>query len=264
MKSIKNYFVCVLTLGMLLFSNYAFSQESEMGTPESLEEKIAALDAQFWKAYNSCAVDNFKQFLTDDLEFYHDKGGLTKTSDKLISIVKTGLCKDPNVKLRREAVKGSVNVYPLQNYGAIITGEHLFYLTENGEKERLVESAKFTHVWQNENGKWRMSRVLSYDHQKASKNSKKLSVILSMADTKALTGTYNAPNTGTVTISLENNTLRMKAGKMNSELFEQSSTSLFMKEAPLSFTFVKDAGGKAIKFTVYENGKAVEEAVRVK
>ena len=263
MKSIKNYFVCVLTLGMHLFSNSVFCQESAMGTSESLDEKILALDARFWNAYNSCTVKDFKQFLTDDLEFYHDKGGLTKTSDKLIEMVKNGLCKDPNMKLRREAVKGSVNVFPLQNYGAIITGEHLFYITENGGNERLVESAKFTHVWQNENGKWCMSRVLSYDHQKSGGNSNKPSTPLSMSAAKALAGTYKAPNTGIVTISIEKNTLRIKAGKLNSELFAQSDTSLFIKDAPLSFKFVKDAEGKAIKLIVYENGKAVESAKRV-
>ncbi|WP_430412746.1 DUF4440 domain-containing protein [Kordia sp.] len=259
MKSIKNYFVYIFVSSMFLFSNQVLSQEST----SSLEGKILALDAKFWNAYNSCAVADFKQFLTDDLEFYHDKGGLTETSDKLISLVKTGLCKDPNVKLRREAVNGTVHVYPLNNYGAIITGEHLFYLSENGKNERLVESAKFTHVWQNENGKWRMRRVLSYDHQQVTENSKKSSMTLSLDAMKSLLGTYKAPNTGTVTIFIESNTLRIKAGRMNSELFATSETSLFIKEAPLRFDFAKDVNGKVVKFTVFENGKAVEEALRV-
>lgn len=259
----KNYVVCILFSGMLFVSNHANSQEHNKGSKESLEAKILALDAAFWEVYNSCAVEDFKQFLTDDLEFYHDKGGLTKTSAKLISSVKTGLCGDPNMKLRREAMNGTVKVYPLHNYGAIITGEHLFYLTENGSQERPVEFAKFTHVWQNKDGKWRMSRVLSYDHQQVSGNSNKPSVTLSLSAMKSFVGTYKAPNTGIVTVFIENNALRIKAGKMNSELFAKSETSLFIKEAPVRFDFVKDAQGKFVKFTVYENGKAVEEAVRV-
>ncbi|WP_298513211.1 DUF4440 domain-containing protein [uncultured Kordia sp.] len=259
----KNYILLILFSGIFLVSNNAFSQESTIKTSENLEEKILTLDSQFWKVYNSCEADDFKQFLTGDLEFYHDKGGLTKTSNTLIELVKKGLCADPNTRLRREAVKGSVKVYPLQNYGAIITGEHLFYLTENGKKEQLVESAKFTHVWQNENGTWRMSRVLSYDHQKASKNSAKPNVQLSAQAMKSLTGTYKAPNTGIVTIYANDSTLRIKAGKMNSELFAASETSLFIKEAPLRFDFEKDSQGKVVKFTVFENGNAVEVAVRV-
>ena len=261
MKLFKTYFVCILISRILLFSNHVLSQESN--SSENLKTKILTLDAQFWKAYNSCSVEDFKQFLTDDLEFYHDKGGLTKTSDKLVSLVSTGLCKDPNVRLRREAVNGTVNVYPISNYGAIITGEHLFYLTENGTEEKLIESAKFTHVWKNEHGKWRMSRVLSYDHQRASENSNKESIQLSKATMKSLIGTYKAPNTGTVTIFMENTILRIKAGQLNSELHATSDTSLFLKEAPLRFEFAKDSEGKVVKFTVSENGKAVEEAVRV-
>ncbi|WP_053002483.1 nuclear transport factor 2 family protein [Kordia jejudonensis] len=259
----KNYFVHILVAGMFLLSNHVVSQETNTISTEDLEAKILALDATFWNVYNSCNVDKFKQFLTDDLEFYHDKGGLTETSEKLISLVKNGLCKDPNMKLRREAVKGSVNVYPLNNYGAIITGEHLFYLTENGNPERLVEAAKFTHVWKNENGKWCMSRVLSYDHKQASENSKKNAIELTNEVKKALVGTYKAPNTGIITIFMENDKLRIKAGQMNSALFAISKTELFVKEAPLRFKFVKDAKGQIVKFTVFENGKAVEEALRV-
>ena len=177
--------------------------------------------------------------------------------------MKSGLCSDPNVKLRRQAVQGSVYVYPLNNYGAIISGEHLFYLTENGKPERLVESAKFTHVWKYENGTWRMSRVLSYDHQQVSGNSNKEAVQLSETMIKLLLGTYKAPNTGVVSIFMENDKLRIKAGKMNSELFAVSETELFLKEAPLRFKFEKDTSGKVVKFTVFENGNAVEEATRV-
>ncbi len=259
----KNYAMTMLFLGIFFFTNFTKAQTAQTGTEQTLEETIIALDAQFWNAYNTCDVASFKNFLTEDLEFYHDKGGLTKTSDKLIEMVKNGLCADPNMKLRREAVKGTVNVFPLNNYGAIITGEHLFYLTENGTTERLVESAKFTHVWQNNQGAWRMSRVLSYDHQQTSSNAARGSQALSITAAEALVGTYEAPNTGTVTIFMENNTLRIKAGKMNSELFATSETSLFIKEAPIRFDFEKDAKGKVVTFTVFESGNAVEKAVRV-
>lgn len=259
----KNYVVCILFSGMLFVSNHANSQESSKDSKENLETKILTLDATFWKVYNSCAVEDFKKFLTDDLEFYHDKGGLTKTSEKLISLVKTGLCSDPNIKLRREAIKETIKVYPLNKYGAIITGEHLFYLTENGKEERVVESAKFTHIWQNKDGKWRMSRVLSYDHQQVSRNSNKSSVTLSLSSMKLFVGTYKAPNTGIVTIFIENNALRIKAGKMNSQLFAASKTDFFIKEAPLRFKFEKDSSGNITHFTVYENGKAVEKAKRL-
>jgi len=255
----KTLTTVLLFTGLFFFSEMTFSQTENT----TLEATILTLDKKFWNVYNTCDVDSFKKFLTDDLEFYHDKGGLTETSDKLVALVRNGLCSDPKTKLRREAVKGTVKVFPLNNYGAIITGEHLFYLTENGNPERLVEAAKFTHVWKNENGIWRMSRVLSYDHQQTSSNGKKEHITLSKTEINALVGTYQAPKTGTVSIFVENNSLHIKTGGMNAELFATSDTSLFVKEAPIRFEFTKDDHGKATQFTVYENGKAVEEAKRV-
>lgn len=259
----KNFTTIILFFAFLFLTKNSFAQENST-EKKTLEETILALDTQFWNVYNTCDVANFKKFLTDDLEFYHDKGGLTKTSYKLVESVKNNLCVDPNTKLRREAVEGTVKVFPLNNYGAIITGEHLFYLTENRKPERLVESAKFTHVWKNENGTWRMSRVLSYDHQKASTNSAKSGIELSETLAESFIGRYEAPNTGIVSIYSKNNMLRIKAGKMDSELFAASDTSLFIKEAPLRFDFEKNSNGKVIGFTVFENGKAVEKAKRVK
>src|SRR5262249_421878 len=40
-----------------------------------------------------------------------------------------------------------------------------FYAQEKGRPEYLTSTAKFTHVWLLENGKWKLSRALSYDHQ---------------------------------------------------------------------------------------------------
>src|SRR5262249_35485094 len=71
---------------------------------------------------------------------------------------------------RRELIKGSMQVYPINNYGAVQLGDHRFYVTENARladgqgKEVLSGVAKFIHVWKYENGEWRISRVFSYDH----------------------------------------------------------------------------------------------------
>lgn len=131
-----------------------------------LTKTILELDKKFWKVYNNCDSNGFKDFLTEDLEFYHDKGGLTEGRVNLITSVKKNLCNPENPKVRREEVKGTLKVYPLNNYGAILVGEHKFYVTEKEKPEVLTEIAKFTHVWQFKNNEWRMSRVLSYDHKK--------------------------------------------------------------------------------------------------
>ncbi len=137
----------------------------------TLNAIILRYDSLFWQAYNACDVDKMQGFFTDDLEFYHDKGGLTTSKQSLIESMKTGLCGKENWRLRREAVAGTLKIFPLNNYGAILSGEHVFYILETGKKERLDGLAKFTHVWRYRDNAWKMHRVLSYDHGPAPTNS---------------------------------------------------------------------------------------------
>jgi hypothetical protein len=148
---------------LLLSSTGIFAQ-----TKNELTATILHLDSAFWKAYNECNVAKMEEFFTPDMEFYHDKGGLTVTSDSLFKSVRKGLCGNPNWYLRREVIPGTVTVYPLNNYGAIISGEHLFFVNEKGKKEYLDGIARFTHVWRYKDNQWKMHRILSYDHMAAS------------------------------------------------------------------------------------------------
>jgi hypothetical protein len=58
-------------------------------------------------------------------------------------------------------VQGSIEVYPMTGYGAIQMGEHRF--VEAGAETSTI--AKFVHLWRQENGLWRISRVLSFEHK---------------------------------------------------------------------------------------------------
>ncbi|GAA4276248.1 nuclear transport factor 2 family protein [Aquimarina mytili] len=162
----------ICTLCIALFSGLSLHSQSNQNI-ESLKTTILKLDTKFWKSYNTCDINTFKTFFVEDFEFYHDKDGLTSGLSKLMNTVEHSLCNTDNPRVRREAVKGSINVYPLNKYGAIITGEHVFYVSEKGKEERLTEIAKFTHVWQNKNEEWKMTRVLSYDHQPPAQDTNK-------------------------------------------------------------------------------------------
>ncbi|MCU7547549.1 nuclear transport factor 2 family protein [Chitinophagaceae bacterium LB-8] len=148
---------------------------SQLWAQTNLQELTATIlhkDSLFWAAYNKCDTESFPQFFTNDVEFYHDKGGMTIGLDGIISNMKKNLCGTNTFRLRREAVEGSVKVFPLQNsgviYGAVISGEHVFYIIEKGT-ERLDGLAKFTHVWLLKDGTWKMARILSYDHGPANR-----------------------------------------------------------------------------------------------
>jgi len=159
-----------VTLPLLLsVSLFSFSQ-----TDEQVKQLIFEKDSLFWVAYNNCNVEAMGSWLTDDVEFYHDKGGPSIGRDTLMAIIKKNLCGNNDFRLRRAALKRTVNVFVMHSsnkvYGAIISGQHVFYVNEKGKKEFLDGLARFMQLWIIKDGQWKMSRILSYDHGEAPAN----------------------------------------------------------------------------------------------
>jgi hypothetical protein len=124
-----------------------------------LKTEILKLDSAVFNAFNKRDTSLFKEFFTKDLEFYHDKGGLTGY-DQTISFMRSTA--QPGNDLKRELIEGSSEVYPVPGYGAMQIGKHRFCHTENGKQDCGI--FKFVNIWQYKNGKWKISRVVSYDH----------------------------------------------------------------------------------------------------
>ena len=59
-------------------------------------------------------------------------------------------------------VKGTLEVHPIKDYGAIETGSHQFKHFENGKEE--IGIFKFLMIWKKETDGWKVSKVVSYDH----------------------------------------------------------------------------------------------------
>jgi Domain of unknown function (DUF4440) len=137
-----------------------------------LYEEILAADAEFFKAFfDTCDIETVRRSVTDDFEMFHDKGGRVSTSGAEFVKSAQDKCKRQEEGVdflsTRKLVAETMKVYPLNNYGAIETGTHRFYAIQKGKPDRLTETAQFTQVWKEENGHWRLARVLSYDHQLA-------------------------------------------------------------------------------------------------
>lgn len=161
---------CVkLILGLFLLTVPLFAQNEK----DNLEATIRHEDTVFWEAYNRCDVAKMSEFLWPDFEFYHDKGGLTVGFGPFVELLKTGLCGKPTFRLRREAIPDTVKFYPLQKngvtYGAVLSGEHYFFINDSGKPEYRDGVAKFFHVWLLKDGIWKMGRAVSYDHRDAPK-----------------------------------------------------------------------------------------------
>jgi hypothetical protein len=139
---------------------YLASAQANPGTQASakLVTTITGLDAALFDAYNRCDLEKFGSFLADDLEFYHDQGGLAVGKQKTIDAVRNNICG----KVRRELVPGSMEVYPIHDFGAVEIGVHRFY--HPGQQPDAPGEAKFIHVWQLKDGVWKVTRVISIDH----------------------------------------------------------------------------------------------------
>ncbi len=128
--------------------------------PEALFQTIKSLDTQLFDAYNHCDLEKLASLVADDLEFYHDKTGLMRGRPALVEAIKNNICG----KVTRELVPGSLEVYPLADYGAVEIGVHRFH-HPGAETPQSIGEAKFIHLWQNKDGAWKVTRVISFDHQ---------------------------------------------------------------------------------------------------
>jgi ketosteroid isomerase-like protein len=133
-------------------------------TPDDLFRAVALQDAALFDAYNRCDLEKFAAFFADDVEFYHDHGGVTRGSKALTDSVKNNICG----KTTRELVPDSLEVYPMDNYGALETGVHRFH-HPGAEQTQPVGEGKFIHLWQynKSDGTWKVTRIISFDHHPA-------------------------------------------------------------------------------------------------
>ena len=126
---------------------------------ERLHAEIEAMDTAVFDAFNRKDLDAIMTFFTKDLEFYHDKGGVMdyegnrRASKRLFENNKT---------LKRTLVPGTLQVWPIKDYGAIQTGEHRFCQGPSGQDDCGV--FKFLHIWKRVDGAWKLTRVVSYAH----------------------------------------------------------------------------------------------------
>lgn len=129
-----------------------------------LDQTVTALDAALFDSYNHCDLDKFSSFFVEDVEFYHDQGGVTLGRAALTESIKKNICG----KTTRELVPGTLQVYYMKGYGAVEMGVHRFHHPGHEDTEGVGEG-KFVHLWQYKDGSWKITRVISYDHHSAPK-----------------------------------------------------------------------------------------------
>ena len=125
----------------------------------ALKIEIAHMDSVVFAAFNARDLDKLATFFAPDLEFYQDNEGVENYSQTLKDF--RGMFQQP-APIRRTLVPGSLEVYPIKNYGAIEVGSHRFCHEENGKRE--CGTFKFLHIWRKAGNGWQLSRIVSYAH----------------------------------------------------------------------------------------------------
>jgi hypothetical protein len=151
--------VYVVVALLLMFSTCTRLNAQGNNKADTLYGQIAHMDSVLFNAFNSRDVKTFEKLFSEDLEFYHDKGGVTGYKHTIDFMKMTA---QNNTGLRRELVPGSLEVYPIKDYGAIEIGSHTFCHLENGKQE--CGTFKFVHIWKRTGSDWKITRIISYDH----------------------------------------------------------------------------------------------------
>lgn len=159
-KTNKIYLVLLLVSFFVAWSDVAKSQNAtpkyQRTVSKELYDSIAVLDSIFFNAYNNCNLKILDSLISEDLEFYHDKGGLSTSKTEIMQALKNNICG----KVTRELLKGSIEVYEIKDYGVVEMGFHAFH--NNQEKENgPAHFSKFVEIWHRENNQWKLTRVIS-------------------------------------------------------------------------------------------------------
>lgn len=139
-------------------------------TYDELYSEALALDQMlFEQSFNGCDTSGLTNIIAEDLEFYHDVGGLMRGKQAYIDSIANGICQ-LEYKASRELKEGSFKVFPLRDngelYAMIVEGEHSFYAQYAGSSEQQQTSdANFSILWLKEATGWKMKRVYSFNHQ---------------------------------------------------------------------------------------------------
>lgn len=122
---------------------------------QELYDTIIELDDIYFTAYNNCDMEKQAELYAEDLEFYHDKGGLSTSKQEILESIEKNICG----KVTRELVEGSIEVHKIPGFGAIQIGMHKFHNSQ--EPDAISKASKFITIWRNDDDDWKISRAIS-------------------------------------------------------------------------------------------------------
>jgi len=155
----KNNLIAIITIVVLGFGSLSFRPIEDLNIDltedTTLYDDIVEMDKIYFTAYNTCDMETQAELYDEDIEFYHDKGGLATSKSELLESLEKNICG----KVTRELVEGSIEVYPIANFGAVQIGMHKFF--NNQEPNEISKPSKFITIWRKTEESYKISRVIS-------------------------------------------------------------------------------------------------------
>jgi hypothetical protein len=155
MKTINKFFAGAF----LITAGFFTGNSAAAQTSGPLFNEIQHLDSLQFDAFNSRNLDQLMNYFDSTLELYQDNTGVRNFDQTKQAF--GGLFK-MNYVLTRKLIPGTMEVYPIRDYGAIETGQHTFSHIENGQLQSFTY--KFMQIWQKKDGVWRVTREITYGH----------------------------------------------------------------------------------------------------
>lgn len=162
---LRSYFQLVTCAAFIACPDPTEAQSTSQHDPSSAKAELLAtitgLDSALFSAFNAHDADRLGTYFAPDLEFYHDKTGLAGY-DSTMANFRGLFARNADTGLRRELVPGTLEVYPLGDFGLLEVCQHRFCHTENGKED--CGTFKNIMVWRQDSTGYKVCRVISYDH----------------------------------------------------------------------------------------------------
>lgn len=152
----KSSLLCSLFIFMMIFSVEAQNTiPVYQPVDKELHATIKNMDKVFFDAYNSCDMETQKRIYADEIEFFHDKSGLSTSKSDILAATEKNICD----KVTRTLIEGSIEVYPIHDYGAVEIGYHKFF--NHQEPDAISTPSKYIMIWRLKDDQWQITKVIS-------------------------------------------------------------------------------------------------------
>ena len=245
MKSI--FFIAVLAMTASL--GFAQTKSGAATLNTSAEQEIINLERERLKAFAQADKTAFERLVTDDLIMTHGFGEVFNKAQEM-GVMRPSTPERPLPALSIEDAK--VRVY---GDAALMTGS-LVETNRDGRRELVL---RFTNTYVKQKGQWRLAAgqltTLSRERSVAKVDPKVYDAYI---------GQYRNPKGRILGVMRDGDRLMIEVGGEKVEVFPESETQFFFKDADVLLVFVKDEQGRVVRLINRRpNGDIIQE-VKIK